>query len=132
MAVFRKTHHFTEAKCKFPKDGWIDDGSWGLAGVAREARTVNAGFGRSRINAGSMKMMENGRNMNHMALLGLKLGQNECQRRREFDGNPPASPKPNKRFKMADFGSVGERQKNRIKNHISNSRSSAFAARMLY
>ena len=94
-------------------------------GVAREVGTPNACFRRSRIHAGSMKIMENGRNMTHMALLGLKLGQNECQRGCEFNGHPPDPLKPHKKFKIADFGPTGERPKNRIKNPISNSRSTA-------
>ena len=65
-------------------------------GVDKEARTVNAGFGRSRIDARSMQFMENGWNMTHMKLLGLQLVQNECQRRRQSDGNLPESLKPNK------------------------------------
>ena len=63
-----------------------------------------------------------------MAVLGLKLGQNECQRGCEFNGHPPDSPKTSYKFKMADFGPAGERPKNRIKNPISNSRSTAFKA----
>ena len=58
-------------------------------GVAREVGMPNACFRRSRMHAGSMKIMENGRNMTHMALLELKLSQNECQRRCEFSGHPP-------------------------------------------
>ena len=92
---------------------------------SREARTVNASFRRSRIHAGSMKIMENDRNMTHMALLGLKLGQNEWQRSCEFNAKPPESPKPHKKFKMADFGPTGERPTNHIKNSISNSQSTA-------
>ena len=65
-----------------------------LTGIAKVTRTVNGGFRRSRIHAGSMKIMENGWNMTHMALLGLKLGQNECQRGCEFNGHPPDTPKP--------------------------------------
>ena len=77
-------------------------------------RTVNEGFGRSLVDTGSMKIMKNGRNMTHMALLGLKLCQNECQRTAEFNGQPP-DPHPHthiekhKEFKMADFGPAGER-----------------------
>ena len=83
-------------------------------GVAREARTVNVGFGRSRIDTGSMKIMENGRNITRMALPGLKLGQNECQRGCEFNGHLPDLLKPHKKFKMADFGPAGER----LRGHI--------------
>ena len=79
-----------------------------LSGVVREARTVNGGFRRSRRGAGSMKIMENGPNMTHMALLGLELGQNECQRGCEFNGHPPDPLKPHRKFKMADFGPTGE------------------------
>ena len=50
-----------------------------------------------------MKIMENGPNMTHMALLGLKLGQNECQRDCEFNGHPLDRPKPHKKIKMADL-----------------------------
>ena len=125
MNVCRHTCHFTYATCKFLKDGcawgWLRD----LTGDSREARTVNARFRRSRIHAGSMKIIENGRNMTRMALLGLKLGQNECQRSCEFNAHPPESPKPHKKIKMADFGPAGERPKNRIKDPISNSRSTA-------
>ena len=96
-----------------------------LAGVAGEVRTVNGGFRRFRIDDGSMKIMENGWNITYMALLGLKLGQNECQRGCEFNGHPPDTLKPHIRFKMADFGPTGERPKNRIKNPVSNSRSTA-------
>ena len=53
-----------------------------------------------------------------MALLGLKLGQNECQRGCEFNGHPPDPLKQNKKFKMADFGPTGERPKKCIKNLI--------------
>ena len=80
-------------------------------GVAREVGTPNACFRRSRIHAGSMKIMENGRNRTHMALLGLKLGQNECQRGCEFNEHPPDPLKLNKKFKMADFGHPGNGQK---------------------
>ena len=115
MTVFRNTCHFTYAKCKFLKDGcawgWLRD----LTDDSREARSVNASFRRSRIHAGSMKIIENGRNMTHMALLGLKLGQNECQRSCEFNAHPPESPKPHKKFKMTDFGPAGERPKKSCK-----------------
>ena len=84
----------------------------GPPGVAGEARTVNAGFGRSRIHAGSMKIMENGQNMNYMALLGLKISQNECQRGCKSNGHLPDPPKPNRKFKIADFGPTGEWPKN--------------------
>ena len=40
---------------------------------------VNADFKGSRIDAGSMKIIENGRNTTHISLLGLKLGQSEVR-----------------------------------------------------
>ena len=94
-------------------------------GVARGVGMPNACFRRSRMHAGSMKIMENGRNMTYMALLGLKLGQNECQRGCEFNGHPPDPLIPHKNIKINDFGPTRERPKNRIKNPISNSRSTA-------
>ena len=89
-----------------------------LTGVARKARTVNCCFRRTRIHAGFMRIMKNGRNMTHVAFLELKLGQNECQRRCEFHGHPPDPLKPHTKFKMADFGPTGERQKKYKKSYI--------------
>ena len=80
-------------------------------GDSREAGTVSAGFGRSRRDTGSMKIMKNIRNRTHMAFLGLKLGQNEYHRGCEFNGHPPDPAKPHKEFKMVDFGPTGERPK---------------------
>ena len=52
--------------------------------------------------------------MTHMALLGLKLGQSECQRGCESNGHPPDPPKPiniqNDRFR-ADRGTAKESYK---------------------
>ena len=94
MTVFRKNCHSTSAKCKLPKDAcvrrWLRD----LTGVAREVRTVNDGFRRSRLDDGSLKIIEDGGNMTHMADLGLKLGQTEFQRGSEFNGHPPDPLKP--------------------------------------
>ena len=58
-----------------------------------------------------MKIMENGSNMTHMALLGLKLGQNECQRGCEFNGHPPDPLKPHKNSKWPISGQPGNGQK---------------------
>ena len=125
MTVFRKTCLFTYAKCKFTKDGGASGWPRDLLGVARGVGTINGGFRRSRIHIGATKIMENGRNMTHMALLALKLVQNECQRGCEFNGDPPDPPTPHEKFKMADFGPSGERPNNRIKHPVSNSRSTA-------
>ena len=115
MRLFGQTCHFTYTKWKFSTDGTLSGWIRGLAGVAREARTALGGFKRFRIHAESMKIMENGRNMTHIALLGLKVGQNECQRGCEFNGHLPDPLKPHKKFKMTNFGPTGERPKNHIK-----------------
>ena len=87
----------------------------GHCGCCQRGQNGKCGFRRSGIHAGCMEIMENDRNRTHMALLGLKLGQNECQRGCEFNGHPSNSLKPLRKFKMIDFGLAGGRPTNHIK-----------------
>ena len=91
---FQKSTSFYVRKMQV-SERWLRD----LMGDSREAGTVSAGFGRSRRDAGSMKIMKNCWNRTHMVLLGLKLGQNECQRGCEFNGHPPDPLNPHEKLK---------------------------------
>ena len=83
--------------------------------LPERSKQQNACFRRSRIDDGSLKIMENGWNMTRIALLRQKLDQCECQRGCDFNGHPPDPPKPHRKFTMSDFGPTGERQKKCIK-----------------
>ena len=72
---------------------------------------MNDGFRKFRIDAGSMKIIENGPNVTHMALLGLKICQNECQRGCEFNGHPPDTIKPHEKSKWLISGQPGNGEK---------------------
>ena len=97
FTTFRRTYYVYQGEMQVYETwmyfrGWLRD----VTTIARHASTVDGGLRRSWIHAGCMKIMGKSWNITGIALLRLKLGQNQWQCGCVFNGHPPVPLHPNK------------------------------------